>query len=657
MPVSTPPPAFVIATGDLTEYGVIGETWDQFEAYFEALDLPMYVVPGNHDNTWTSMTPIVRSRHGGDHYSFDQSGCHFVGIDTATIQEPVPSLEARTLNWLRRDLERVPAKVPVFVFGHHPLGTTEFATPMEQLRFLNALAKHNVVLYLMGHGHGVRAERWNGMDSVMGGSTFGPNTGYSIIFVQDGILRVVYRYREAEKGMKLLLEKPIARPELPEMRILEPAANAVVSRDRLPVKVLVGAGQDVVADVDGENESGAFGQHEIGIVHGGVSLKGLKPGVHYLRVRVKYDSDTLDRAVRFSYAPDGQPTSESLAELGAGVKARPTLVGGGVLVTTTGGEILRLEAESGRTGKQVRPLFETGVEIIHPPAIADETLYFSSAELGVFAAGLDGSLQWKRPVGAAVYGTPAVMGDTVYVGDLEGRVHAIERKSGRVKWSKPVAGFSIEMPILAFDGTLYLGAWDGYLYAVDAQTGTVAWKQRGPAGQHDDVKLRSRYYAPADCPPALVGDRLFVADRSYRLGSYSLDGDYLGEIAENVSAIAASADRRHFYARGLEKGLTKYDAEGKAVWTAPVPMGRFPCPPTEVGGRVYACSNRGLLSAVNAVDGKVLWQYQVSPQLHIMAPVAADAAGNVYVGGMDGSVVRVRGEDGETERKRDGERR
>ncbi len=71
-----------------------------------------------------------------------------------------------------------------------------------------------------------------------------------------------------------------------------------------------------------------------------------------------------------------------------------------------------------------------------------------------------------------------------------------------------------------------------------------------------------------------------------------------------------------------------------------MPLGRFPIWPTEVAGKVYVCSNRGTLTVHDAADGKTLWKYQVTP-LHVMAPVAADDAGNAYVACMDGSLTRL----------------
>ncbi len=657
--ITTPVPALVIATGDLTEYGVIHKTWDDLERLFEPLDLPLYLTPGNHDNTWTAMQHIMRMRRGGDHYSFGKSGCHFASINSATPQDPVPSLEQRTLTWLSDDLSKVPTGTPIFLFCHHPLSSGEFAKPFEQLRLLEVIEGHNVALLLMGHGHGVRHERWGVLDSVMGGSSFGPNTGYNIISVSRGILRVVYRFRDADKPMKVLLEKPITPPPAPRLVLDSPAGGDIpgketpaVSGSSVAVAVHVVGGEPtrVTAALDDTDANSA--QLTRGAVSrrgdrinfkGAVSTKGLDGGMHFLRVTADFGAFQIDRSTALSFAPRRDPIRAVRVVLAAGMKAAPVTIGDEVIVATTGGRIARISF-SGSRG-QARTLFDAQVEILHAPAVADGVLYFSAAEKGVHSFGLDGKLNWRRGVGAVVYGTPAVADDRVYVGDLEGFIHAIDRKTGEISWSKRHAQFSIEQSLLLHEGLLYFGAWDGFVYAVDARDGSLKWKQPGPAGHRSEQKYKSRYYAPADCSPIVAGDRLFVTDRAYVLGSYSLAGGYLGEIASGVAAIGLTEDGKGFYARGLDQGLTRYEADGKQVWSNPVPLGRFPVPPTEVAGKVFVCSNRGLLTVHDSATGKVLWKYQVTPQLHVMAPVAADKDGNAYVAGMDGTVTRIAPQD------------
>ena len=641
--IIAPPPAFVIATGDLTEYGVIGETWSDFERYFSTLPCELFVVPGNHDMTWTSMFAIMRKRHGGDSYSFDRFGCHFVGLNTAGPQEPLPCLDRRTLEWLRGDLARVKRGTPVFVFLHHPLTGTEFAAPYEQLRLLDVIQGHRVALMLDGHGHGVSAGQWQNIDRVMGGSTFGPNAGYNVVAVIRGTLRVAYRFHDG-RPMRGLLERPLAvDAPLCNVEIASPApipavefggSTEVTFRMKpsdLPVK-------RAVFDIDGEGEyGGKLRRYRDGFV---ISLdtRGLVPGRHFVRISVTDASDhTYDRATDFLVSiPPNDPHRHAVRRYqnGAGFKAGPLLCRETLIVADTGGVVTAFD-------RSLRVLwrYRTAGEVLATPAADDDRVVFGSGDGNVYAvSAATGAKLWQYAANAPVYSRPIVRDGTVYVGDNEGYVHAVRLRDGTRIWAVRPATFSIESGGVFVGDTFCFGAWDGFVYRIGLTDGSIKWKQRCPTGQNGQ---ESHYFAAADCPPVYAGDRLFVTDRGYQLGVYDVTGAYLGGLRGNCSAIGSSQDGRSVYARTLDDKLAKYDADGKLVWEADVPLGRFPIPPTEQAGRVYVCSNRGLLTVLDAATGRILWTYQVTPRLHVMAAVAVDDQGTVYTADMDGVLTAI----------------
>jgi len=94
------------------------------------------------------------------------------------------------------------------------------------------------------------------------------------------------------------------------------------------------------------------------------------------------------------------------------------------------------------------------------------------------------------------------------------------------------------------------------------------------------------------------------------------------------------------YLRRTSSKLDKVDSTGKVVWSADVPAGIVPAAPTEVGGIVYVCGNRGTVSAVSASEGKVLWQYDSTPSLYVLAGVSASGS-TAYVVGTDGSLTAL----------------
>jgi len=77
----------------------------------------------------------------------------------------------------------------------------------------------------------------------------------------------------------------------------------------------------------------------------------------------------------------------------------------------------------------------------------------------------------------AIYGTPVVSGDLVYVGGYNGKIYALSSGSGALRWVYPREGNLqpiVGGPVVA-QGRVYFGAADGKLYALDADTGDKAW--------------------------------------------------------------------------------------------------------------------------------------------------------------------------------------
>jgi outer membrane protein assembly factor BamB len=87
--------------------------------------------------------------------------------------------------------------------------------------------------------------------------------------------------------------------------------------------------------------------------------------------------------------------------------------------------------------------------------------------------------------------------------------------------------------------------------------------------------------------------------------------------------------------------LAKVGTDMKSLWESPASMDAVMTAPVEYGGTVYACSGKGLVSAVRADNGQVLWQYQATPSSFVLA--SAGVSGEyTYVVGTDGSLTAFR---------------
>lgn len=138
-------PAFLIITGDLVRDALrVGEAeatgyYELFARETGAFHTPLWTVPGNHENfgierdkSHVSATNPLYGRGmyhkylGPDYYSFNYGGVHFIGLNTADIDDQwyYGHVDSLQLAWLARDLALVPPSTPVVSFDHIPFVST-----------------------------------------------------------------------------------------------------------------------------------------------------------------------------------------------------------------------------------------------------------------------------------------------------------------------------------------------------------------------------------------------------------------------------------------------------------------------------------------------------------------------------------------------------
>ena len=133
-------------------------------------------------------------------------------------------------------------------------------------------------------------------------------------------------------------------------------------------------------------------------------------------------------------------------------------------------------------------------ELPTAPVVAGDTVFVADRRGVVHALDASGAEKWRAYTGGAIYFPPAVARGRVYVGSADGRVHAFEARTGRALWRFRVAPARRRIPVygklistwpvsggvVVEGGVVYAAAgiahYDGtHVVALDAITGKLRW--------------------------------------------------------------------------------------------------------------------------------------------------------------------------------------
>ena len=308
--------------------------------------------------------------------------------------------------------------------------------------------------------------------------------------------------------------------------------------------------------------------------------------------------------------------------------------------------------------------FATGGPVESSPAVADEIVYFGSGDGRLYAADLaTGREMWHFDAGASVDGSPAVGASAVYVTSRDRRLSAVDRASGRRIWSLafgedlPFAwGYEVFLSSPALDGdSLYVGAGDGGVYRVRAVDGKVVW--RFPTGG----RVRSS--------PAVAGGVVYAGSfdgvlyaidaRSgrerwkYATEGASIDSGKWGFDRRSINSSPAVADGivtfgsrdAHQYALDAATGRLLWRIGHPVAFTADhAELAWCEGSPAIADGVSYVGSSDGhFVNAVELRTGREIWRH-ATPQRVIGSPAIAGAL--VVTGVEDGNVVALDRKDG-----------
>lgn len=303
---------------------------------------------------------------------------------------------------------------------------------------------------------------------------------------------------------------------------------------------------------------------------------------------------------------------EWLIQTGVGIYCSPAVGHGQVFV---GDDLGQLTAYRMKDGKKAWT-FHTGKRIVGGPAVKDETVVVGSADGHIYGLNAaTGELRWKVTAAGPVLGAITIDGDKAYVGASDGTFRAIQIQTGEVVWSYTgVKGYVECQPLIDGDNVVF-GAWDNTLYALNKHTGKEVWKWTGG--------LTRMHFSPAAVWPVAAHRKIFIADPKRALTAINREtGEtvwrtYQSQVRESIGT---SEDRERIYAKTMNDSIVCYSAvedKPKQVWATSVGFGYEHAPSMlmEKEQTVYGSTKEGLLFALDARSGALLWKHKVGNSL------------------------------------------
>ena len=243
---------------------------------------------------------------------------------------------------------------------------------------------------------------------------------------------------------------------------------------------------------------------------------------------------------------------------------------------------------------------------------------------------------WTFDAGAAVWAGAEVAGDTVYVGGDDGRLHALDARTGRERWAFR-AGGPLRARATVSGDDVFVPSDDGFLYRLHASTGQERWKVRieeGPVVRIPIGDPKSRFERTASSA-VVHGGRVYLGTHDgHLLALKAGDGARLWAFKTGDSVLSTPALERgrvffgsfdgHVYALDADTGALawKHDTRGPVVSAPAVHDGRV-----IVGSRSYD------LLCLDARTGQRVWTRYVWFSWVESSAVVRD--GVVYVGSSD----------------------
>ena len=292
------------------------------------------------------------------------------------------------------------------------------------------------------------------------------------------------------------------------------------------------------------------------------------------------------------------------------LKINPILVGDSLYAASAEGRVMSVDPESGRVRwKQDLDLALSGGVGHH----GNSVFVGASEGLVMRLDAASGSEIWRAPVSGEVLSAPQGDGRYVVAQTYDGKLMGFDYETGEVRWT-----YTSDVPVLTLRGTgtpmilgdnAIAGFADGKVVAINLRSGNVAWEVRVaiPQGRSEIERI-----VDIDGSMAVQSNELYVASYQGRLAAIDTrSGRRLWQ--RNVSSVSGvGVGFGNVYVADDDGTVSAFLRNGQGVRWQNIDLGfRDLSRPTPVSSYVAVVDFEGYLHLLSQVDGEIVGRTKV----------------------------------------------
>lgn len=268
----------------------------------------------------------------------------------------------------------------------------------------------------------------------------------------------------------------------------------------------------------------------------------------------------------------------------------------------------RVEAFASETGE---PLWR--VELDTPlntgPADGGELLLFGGMAEVIALNKRDGSEVWREAVSSEVLSLPAWHREVVVVHGVDGRIFALDARSGKQRWQHQESVPSLSLrgtgnPVIIGDEGVLVGTASGKLIALGLRDGQVLWEAvvATPRGRSELERI-----ADIDADLAVADGVVYAVSYQGKLAAMTLAGGQIIWSRDIASSSGIVVDREQLYttdSEGVVWALSRRN--GATMWRQPAMQYRGLSAPVQQGNYLIVGDYDGYLHWLHKEDGHLV---------------------------------------------------